>query len=126
MLWFSAARHSISVCVQQVLARCRENQSSWEKLNATDTRNRHHRPLVSSCVTHSRVFPCILSALQWISQRTELESAPAGPFILSKVPPQSTGVPDRLREAAHVSVLVTGSLYLVGGVLKHLEPSLDS
>ncbi|XP_076586562.1 folylpolyglutamate synthase, mitochondrial-like [Chaetodon auriga] len=122
----SPAHHSITVSVQQVLARCRENQRSWQNLNATDTENNHHRPLVGSSVSHSQVYPCILSALQWISQRTELEWAPAEPLILSKVPPQSTGAPDRLREAGHVSVLVTGSLYLVGGVLKHLEPSLDS
>ncbi|KAM9359885.1 folylpolyglutamate synthase, mitochondrial-like [Symphorus nematophorus] len=107
----STAHHSSSVSVQHMLARCRESQSIWQSLNATDTRSNQQRPLVSGFVSHSRVYPCILSALQWISQRQQLES---------------TGLPDRLTEAAHVSVLVSGSLHLVGGVLKHLEPSLDS
>lgn len=72
---FSVANHSISVCVcvQHMLAGCRDNQSRWQSLNATETRNQHHRPLVDTSSNHSRVFPCILSALQWISQREELE-----------------------------------------------------
>ncbi|XP_073321926.1 folylpolyglutamate synthase, mitochondrial-like isoform X2 [Pagrus major] len=121
----STVNHSVSVCVQHMLARCRDNQSSWQGLNATGTTNQHHRPLVTSSSSHSQVFPCILSALQWISGREALEPAPAGLFS-SSVPPQSTGLPVRLREAGHVSVLVTGSLYLVGGVLKHLESEIST
>uniref|UniRef100_UPI0037E7B543 folylpolyglutamate synthase, mitochondrial-like n=1 Tax=Semicossyphus pulcher TaxID=241346 RepID=UPI0037E7B543 len=90
-------------------ARCRDIQRSWQSLNVTETLNHQHRPLLAGSVSHSLVFPCILSALQWIRQRKQ----PAEP-------------PDGLREAGQVSVLVTGSLYLVGGVLKHLEPSLNS
>ncbi|XP_070689587.1 folylpolyglutamate synthase, mitochondrial-like [Pempheris klunzingeri] len=122
----SSVHRSMDVCVQNRLARCRENQSSWRSLNATETINHHHRHLLISSVSHSLVFPCIASALQWITQRNKPQPASAGSLGSVWVPPQSAELPDRLREADHVSVLVTGSLYLVGGVLKHLEPSLDS
>uniref|UniRef100_A0A4W6G5P4 Folylpolyglutamate synthase n=1 Tax=Lates calcarifer TaxID=8187 RepID=A0A4W6G5P4_LATCA len=105
-----------TVCVQHMLAHCRENQSSWQSLNPTETIHHHHHHLVTSSVSHSLVFPCILSALQWISQGEQPALTPSG----------SLGFTDRLSEAGHISVLVTGSLHLVGGVLKHLEPSLDS
>ncbi|KAI3372664.1 hypothetical protein L3Q82_022712, partial [Scortum barcoo] len=120
----STAHHSISVCAQQMLGRCRENQSCWQSLNATEPINHHHCHLLSSSVSHSLVFPCIFSALQWIRWRKEF--APAGSLSSSRIPPQPAELPNRLREAGQVSVLVTGSLYLVGGVLKHLEPLLDS
>ncbi|XP_047448232.1 folylpolyglutamate synthase, mitochondrial-like isoform X2 [Mugil cephalus] len=109
----SAAQNSISV--HQILARCRENQIIWQSLSATEEVRQRH--LVTSSGNHSLVFPCILSALQWINGRKQPASAP----------PQCNGPPDRLRaEAGTTSVLVTGSLYLVGGVLKHLEPSLNT
>ncbi|KAM7416856.1 hypothetical protein PAMA_018772 [Pampus argenteus] len=111
----NAARSSVCVDVQH-MARCRANQSTWQSLNATETIHRH---LLTNCRSHSLVFPCILSALQWISQGTEAVSESSCRIP----PPQST---ESLREAGHISVLVTGSLYLVGGVLKHLEPSLHS
>ena len=119
MLLISAAHHSISVCVQRLLAHCRENQSSWQSLNAAETIHHHQRHLVTSPVSHSLVFPCILSALRWINEGEQPVLKPAGSV-------GSTEFCDRLRETGTMSVLVTGSLYLVGGVLKHLEPTLDS
>ncbi|GLD52446.1 folylpolyglutamate synthase, mitochondrial-like protein [Lates japonicus] len=59
--------HSSTVCVQHMLAHCRKNQSSWQSLNATETIYNHHRHPVTSSLSHSLVFPCILSTLQWIS-----------------------------------------------------------
>lgn len=66
----------------------------------------------------SIIFPCIQDALLWLScgrdpsLTGELLSPPAFP------PPQ------RLQEAAHIQVLVTGSLHLVGGVLGVIDPEL--
>ncbi|XP_044188049.1 folylpolyglutamate synthase, mitochondrial-like [Thunnus albacares] len=117
----NTAHHSVCGSVEHMLARCRANQSCWQSLNATETIRRH---LLTNCRSHSLVFLCILSALQWISQGTEALSAPAGSKSSCRIHPSQSD--DRLREAGHISVLVTGSLYLVGGVLKHLEPSLDS
>ncbi|XP_074526278.1 folylpolyglutamate synthase, mitochondrial-like [Halichoeres trimaculatus] len=107
----SSAHHSSSECVHT--ARCRENQRTWQSLSTTQTLNQQHRHLVASSVSCSLVFPCIHSALQWIRQRKQLISHSTEPL-------------DREREGGQVSVLVTGSLYLVGGVLRHLEPALDS
>ncbi|CAB1430570.1 unnamed protein product [Pleuronectes platessa] len=115
----NTAHHSISMCVQRPLAHCREIQSSWQSLNAAETIHHHQRHLVTNPVSHSLVFPCILSALRWINQGEQPVLKPAG-----SVGP--TEFSERLRETGTVSVLVTGSLYLVGGVLKHLEPTLDS
>ncbi|XP_062273060.1 folylpolyglutamate synthase, mitochondrial-like isoform X2 [Scomber scombrus] len=117
----NTAQRSASVNVQHMLARCRAIQSSWQSLNTTEIIHRH---LLTNCRSHSLVFPCIVSALQWINQGTELVSVPAGSKSSCWIPPPEST--DKLREASHISVLVTGSLHLVGGVLKHLEPSLDS
>ncbi|KAM7392100.1 hypothetical protein PAMP_022735 [Pampus punctatissimus] len=90
------AAHS-SVCVDvQHMARCRANQSTWQSLNATEAIHRH---LLSNCRSHSLVFPCILSALQWISQGTEAVSESSCRIP----PPQST---ERLREAGHFTQVV--------------------
>ena len=75
---FSVANHSISVCVCVcVCSTCwlAAETTRWQSLNATETRNQHHRPLVDSSSSHSCVFPCILSALQWISQREDLDQS---------------------------------------------------
>lgn len=76
-------------------------------------------------MTHTLVFPCIVSALQWISQGRDTVLATAGsPYL--PVQPSVMAKAEPLRKAAQVSVLVTGSLHLVGGALKYLDPSLAS
>lgn len=78
-----------------------------------------------SASTDSLVFSCISHALQWISQgRDPIFQPPSPPRSLLSHPTASSGA-SILREAAAVHVLVTGSLHLVGGVLKLLEPSLS-
>ncbi|XP_069022358.1 folylpolyglutamate synthase, mitochondrial-like [Embiotoca jacksoni] len=113
-----AAPLGLSVSAQQMSTRCRENRSSWRSLNASEAAH-HRRPPVDDSCSRSLVFPCIPSALRWIGREKQPVSEPAG----SLRSPESS---DGLQEARHVSVLVTGSLYLVGGALKHLEPSLNS
>ncbi|XP_028313915.1 folylpolyglutamate synthase, mitochondrial-like [Gouania willdenowi] len=71
------------------------NQNIWDRLKREENKQ---RPLALE--SSSLVFPCIHSALQWINRRTHQESI-----------------------SNNVSVLVTGSLYLVGGVLKLLDPA---
>ncbi|CAN9512772.1 unnamed protein product [Ophioblennius macclurei] len=97
------APHSLS---EQMLDRCRENQNIWENLNAPQEQQLC-RSLVALSRQRSLVFPCILSALQWINRVKQPSS-------------------DALQGSCDVCVLVTGSLYLVGGALKLLEPSLNS
>ncbi|CAB1321773.1 unnamed protein product [Coregonus sp. 'balchen'] len=129
----NADQQNFNVSVENMLTRCIDNQISWQRLSGTDIQQQSESellikdrlPLVAKTRTHTLVFPCILSALQWISQGRDVVLATAGsPYL----PVQSsiTAKAEPLREAAHVSVLVTGSLHLVGGVLKYLDPSLAS
>ncbi|XP_076005471.1 folylpolyglutamate synthase, mitochondrial-like [Genypterus blacodes] len=120
----TAQQSSISVSMQHMLAHCRQNQSSWQSLTAAQTVNQQHQHLANSG-NHTFVFPSIPSALQWITLGTERVLASAGSRRSGTFLPQSEFSVEQ-REACQTTVLVTGSLHLVGGVLKHLEPSLDS
>uniref|UniRef100_A0A3P8NT24 Folylpolyglutamate synthase n=1 Tax=Astatotilapia calliptera TaxID=8154 RepID=A0A3P8NT24_ASTCA len=66
------------------------------------------------------VFPCIFSALQWITQGRDSVLADQAKMTLP-VKPSVTAKAAPLREASEIHVLITGSLYLVGGALKHLD-----
>uniref|UniRef100_A0A8C8K8I6 Folylpolyglutamate synthase n=1 Tax=Oncorhynchus tshawytscha TaxID=74940 RepID=A0A8C8K8I6_ONCTS len=71
------------------------------------------------------VFPCILSALQWLSQGRDSVLAHPDKRVIP-VKPSVTAKAAPLRDATGIHVLVAGSLHLVGGVLKHLDPSFAS
>lgn len=71
------------------------------------------------------VFPCILSALQWITQGRDPVLADPDKQVLA-VKPNIRAKAAILREAAEIHVLITGSLHLVGGVLKHLNPKYSN
>uniref|UniRef100_A0A8C8MJN6 Folylpolyglutamate synthase n=1 Tax=Oncorhynchus tshawytscha TaxID=74940 RepID=A0A8C8MJN6_ONCTS len=129
----NADQQNFNVSVENMLTRCLDNQISWQSLSGTETKQgseselliKGRLPLLAKTRTHTMVFPCILSALQWISQGRDAVLAAAGsPYL--PVQPSVTAKAEPLREAAQVSVLVTGSLHLVGGVLKYLDPSLAS
>uniref|UniRef100_A0A8C7TS25 Folylpolyglutamate synthase n=1 Tax=Oncorhynchus mykiss TaxID=8022 RepID=A0A8C7TS25_ONCMY len=129
----NADQQNFSVSVENMLTRCLDNQISWQSLSGTETKQgseselliKDRLPLLAKTRTHTMVFPCILSALQWISQGRDAVLATAGsPYLPAQ--PSVTAKAEPLREAAQVSVLVTGSLHLVGGVLKYLDPSLAS
>lgn len=124
-----------------MLLRCLEHQQHWRRLD-----EEHASPDLWSapspepggpaslrrppCPPHthssgSLVFSCISYALQWITQgRDPVFQPPSPPQGLLAHPVAGSGA-SVLREAAAVHVLVTGSLHLVGGVLKLLEPSLS-
>ncbi|MBN3319424.1 FOLC protein, partial [Atractosteus spatula] len=127
----NADQHNFNVTVENMLTRCLDNQKSWRRLAerdsavATDVRIPEGLPLVAETRrTDALVFPCILSALQWICQgRDPVLDCPG---TLATLQPGATTRAEVLRKAAGIHVLVTGSLHLVGGVLKHLDPSLSS
>ncbi|NXF29488.1 FOLC protein, partial [Nyctibius bracteatus] len=78
------------------------------------------RPLNSPAL----VFPCLAQALRWVAQgRDPRLAAPAASG--AHPPPAASSGAVLLREAAAVHVLVTGSLHLVGGVLRLLDPALS-
>jgi len=62
--------------------------------------------------SHIMMFPCIYDALLWASHKND-------PHLRA-----SFDLPAQIKEADHVQVLITGSLYLVGAALGILSNSL--
>nr|XP_048288083.1 folylpolyglutamate synthase, mitochondrial isoform X1 [Myodes glareolus] len=137
----NADQQNFTVTLDQVLLRCLQHQQHWSYLGEKQADPdlwsspspepggpgsmllARHPP--HSASTNSLVFSCISHALQWISQgRDPIFQPPSPPRSLLSHPTASSGA-SILREAAAIHVLVTGSLHLVGGVLKLLEPSLS-
>ncbi|XP_059214627.1 folylpolyglutamate synthase, mitochondrial [Centropristis striata] len=124
----NADQQNFNVSVENMLTRCLDNERSWH-LHNNQGENKGAQlliedslPLVTEQKADTLVFPCILSALQWITQGRDAVLAdpakrvlPVKPSVLAKAAP--------LCSAAEIHVLVTGSLHLVGGVLKHLDPA---
>ncbi|XP_052391899.1 folylpolyglutamate synthase, mitochondrial isoform X2 [Carassius gibelio] len=127
----NADQQNFNVSVENMLTRCLDNQQSWRVLNGQGEKPEAELliggglPLVAERHSHTLVFPCILSALQWISQgRDSVLSDPNKCVIPVKPSINAKAAP--LREAVNIHVLITGSLHLVGGALKHLDPALNS
>ncbi|KAK7131532.1 hypothetical protein R3I94_016603 [Phoxinus phoxinus] len=127
----NADQQNFNVSVENMLTRCLDNQQSWRVMNGQEKKPEAELliggglPLVAERHSDTLVFPCILSALQWISQgRDSVLSDPDRCVIPVKPSINSKAAP--LREAVNVHVLITGSLHLVGGALKHLDPALNS
>ncbi|KAG3288044.1 folylpolyglutamate synthase, mitochondrial isoform X1 [Ictidomys tridecemlineatus] len=136
----NADQQNFMVTLDQVLLRCLQHQQHWSCLDEEQARRDLWRPSSLEpggpaplrlaprgprpCSSSSLVFSCISHALQWISQgRDPIFQPPSLPRGLLAHPTASNGA-SVLREATAIHVLVTGSLHLVGGVLKLLEPSL--
>uniref|UniRef100_A0A8D0PM54 Folylpolyglutamate synthase n=1 Tax=Sus scrofa TaxID=9823 RepID=A0A8D0PM54_PIG len=134
-------QQNFTVTLDQVLLRCLAHQQHWSHLQEeqaspglwstpgsepggpTSLLLAPHPPHTHS--SSSLVFSCITHALQWISQgRDPVWQPPSPPRSLLAHPVAGSGAVV-LHEAAAIHVLVTGSLHLVGGVLKLLEPSLS-
>uniref|UniRef100_A0A672GCD6 Folylpolyglutamate synthase n=1 Tax=Salarias fasciatus TaxID=181472 RepID=A0A672GCD6_SALFA len=119
----NADQQNFNVSLENMLTRCLDNERSWRLHQGGEEHGDDGRLLILPRLPEKRadtlVFPCILSALQWITQNRD-------PTLDRAVPPVKPGLKDKaapLRQAAHIHVLVTGSLHLVGGVLKHLDPA---
>ncbi|XP_078685851.1 folylpolyglutamate synthase, mitochondrial-like [Branchiostoma floridae x Branchiostoma belcheri] len=65
----------------------------------------------------ARVFPCISDALSWVQHGKDKE--------LSRSNSPQCHPHSSLDEAVHIQVLITGSLHLIGGALKVLDPSMS-
>uniref|UniRef100_A0A3P9NNK0 tetrahydrofolate synthase n=1 Tax=Poecilia reticulata TaxID=8081 RepID=A0A3P9NNK0_POERE len=123
----NADQQNFNVAVETMLTCCLDNERSWRLLS--DGGDEYPAPLLirdgpaplAERKADSLVFPCILSALCWIAQgRDPVLTDPAQ--TAPPVTPSMAAKAALLQDAAHVQVLVTGSLHLVGGVLKHLDP----
>ncbi|XP_063172353.1 folylpolyglutamate synthase, mitochondrial isoform X2 [Candoia aspera] len=143
----NADQQNFNVTLENVLTRCLQNQSHWNRLmEAKLTQDPwlpvlpevggwlkqpplHGPPLFAAPSTrllnsNSLVFPCISHALQWITQGRDPHLPTPPPRGLHPHPAASSGAV-LLKEAVAIRVLVTGSLHLVGGVLKLLDPTLS-
>ena len=105
-----------------MLTRCLDNERSWH-LHNSQVSNKGSQLLIegslpkTTTTTDTLVFPCILSALQWITQGRDPVLTdpvlPVKPSINAKAAP--------LCVASEIHILIAGSLHLVGGALKHLD-----
>ncbi|XP_011362545.1 folylpolyglutamate synthase, mitochondrial isoform X1 [Pteropus vampyrus] len=129
----NADQQNFTVTLDQVLLRCLEHQQHWSRLDEEQACPEPGGPTslllaphpAHSHSTSSLVFSCISQALQWISQGRDPVFQPHSPPRGLFTHPVAGSGANVLREAAAIHVLVTGSLHLVGGVLKLLEPSLS-
>uniref|UniRef100_A0A7N6FEZ8 Folylpolyglutamate synthase n=1 Tax=Anabas testudineus TaxID=64144 RepID=A0A7N6FEZ8_ANATE len=121
----NADQQNFNVSVENMLTRCLDNERSWRLHHSlgdnqgTQLLIEGGLPLISEKKADTLVFPCILSALQWITQGRDAVLAAKG--VLA-VKPNIAAKAALLRSAAEIHVLITGSLHLVGGALKHLDP----
>ncbi|KAF1582481.1 UNVERIFIED_CONTAM: Folylpolyglutamate synthase, mitochondrial, partial [Eudyptes pachyrhynchus] len=140
-------QQNFNVTLENALTRCLENQRTWTQLleekggqdpwlptplraggllQPAPARGTlllvppAPRPLNSPAL----VFPCLAQALRWVAQGRDPRLAAPGATGAHPHPAASSGAV-LLREAAAVRVLVTGSLHLVGGVLRLLDPALS-
>ncbi|XP_078502786.1 folylpolyglutamate synthase, mitochondrial isoform X3 [Lissotriton helveticus] len=143
----NADQQNFNVTLENILTRCLENQRKWNGLmeemsddmwmsevqevghlrKHEGLRGRHllYVPSAERLLNaNSLVFPCISHALQWITQGRdpEFRHPPAKGLHQHTVAASGAVL---LKEATTVQVLVTGSLHLVGGVLKLLDQSLS-
>lgn len=111
-----------------MLTRCLDNERSWrlhhslEDNQGTQLIIEGGIPLAPERKADTLVFPCILSALQWITQGRDSVLADSAKRVLV-VKPNIVAKAAPLRSAAEIHILITGSLHLVGGALKHLHPT---
>ncbi|KAM8871525.1 folylpolyglutamate synthase, mitochondrial [Synchiropus picturatus] len=123
----SADQQNFNVSVENMLTRCLDNERSWRLQNKSEENIgalliKDGLSLIPEKKAETMVFPCILSALQWITQgRDSVLAGPAKKDLLVK--PSIAAKAAALCQAAEIHILVTGSLHLVGGVLKHLDPT---
>ncbi|KAL3041187.1 hypothetical protein OYC64_019404 [Pagothenia borchgrevinki] len=118
----NADQQNFNVSVENMLTRCLDNERSWH-LHNSQVSNKGSQLLIEDSLpkktttTDTLVFPCILSALQWITQGRDPVLTdpvlPVKPSINAKAAP--------LCDASEIHILIAGSLHLVGGALKHLD-----
>lgn len=70
-----------------------------------------------SCGDSAFTFDCIQEALQWVSQGKDPHLPP--------LTYQQPSLPVHLQRSHHIQVLATGSLHLIGGIIKLIEPHFN-
>ena len=70
-------------------------------------------PKIQTLEQNSRVFGCVTDAVHWVVNDRD-----------ASITSRKATLPDVISRADHVQILVTGSLYLVGMVMKVLGPEI--
>ncbi|XP_041667507.1 folylpolyglutamate synthase, mitochondrial-like [Cheilinus undulatus] len=102
---------NVNNTVEDMMAFCLEHEKNWRLFNNLQDINGTHQ--------HTLVFPCIRSALWWITQGRDSALTDSADTVL--VTPSTEAKAAPLCDAAQIHILVTGSLFLVGGTLKNLH-----
>lgn len=115
-------QQNFNVSVENMLTRCLDNQRSWQlhSSKGPGLLIEDSPSLGPEKKADTLVFPCILSALQWITQGRDSVLAQSTE-VISPVKSSIVAKAALLRNAAEIHILITGSLHLVGGVLKHFD-----
>ncbi|XP_075041257.1 folylpolyglutamate synthase, mitochondrial isoform X2 [Mixophyes fleayi] len=141
-----ADQQNYNVTLENVLTRCLENQKKWNLLMEEQSCSGHWSSSlpVSALIrdsprgaplllapsserllnSNSLVLPSISHALQWATQGRDPDFPCQDTNLHLHHHPVASSGSLLLREAAHVQILITGSLHLVGGALKLLDQSL--
>ena len=120
---FNVDQTNFTVTRNQEIAWCTKNQQAWlsskglgfpQTSSSIDTSSSHVCGVALEMSSDTAVFPSISDAIRWLAcgKDTLIEKARDG----------SPEIPPKLAMAEHVQILVTGSLHLVGGVIKFLGP----
>uniref|UniRef100_A0A665V9B1 Folylpolyglutamate synthase n=1 Tax=Echeneis naucrates TaxID=173247 RepID=A0A665V9B1_ECHNA len=121
-------QQNFNVSVENMVTRCLDNERSWHLHHSRGGNSgpqlliQDSLPLGPEKKADTLVFPSILSALQWITQGRDSVLANPGKAVFM-VKPSIMAKAALLCDAAEIHVLITGSLHLVGGALKHLDPA---
>ncbi|XP_029371185.1 folylpolyglutamate synthase, mitochondrial isoform X1 [Echeneis naucrates] len=124
----NADQQNFNVSVENMVTRCLDNERSWHLHHSRGGNSgpqlliQDSLPLGPEKKADTLVFPSILSALQWITQGRDSVLANPGKAVFM-VKPSIMAKAALLCDAAEIHVLITGSLHLVGGALKHLDPA---
>uniref|UniRef100_A0A8D3BK41 Folylpolyglutamate synthase n=1 Tax=Scophthalmus maximus TaxID=52904 RepID=A0A8D3BK41_SCOMX len=118
----NADQQNFNVSVEHMLTRCLDNERSWRLHHSSGPQLliEDALPLGPEKKADPLVFPCILSALQWITQGRDSVLADGAKTVFT-VKPSVMAKAAPLCDAVEIHVLITGSLHLVGGALRHLD-----
>ena len=122
-----ADQTNFTVSRNREIAWCTQNQQAWLALrglgfplphpaSSIDTSSSHLCGVALEMSDETAVFPCISDTMRWLAYGKDP--------LIEKPRKGGPEIPPKLAMAEHVQILITGSLHLVGGVMKFLGPEI--
>ena len=96
--------------------RSRTDSSDFNSQHSSDMCTESHENS-STDASSAQTFNSIQDALKWATQGRDLN--------ISQTYLPSGGDPELLKNADHIQILCTGSLHLIGGVIRIVDPNFD-